>query len=158
LPVESLGYGGLGIGWGLGCWQWSPSELTSAGLNAAIIQQAYSTVAQRIGISAAKDDAHEYTIGNLEHYQHPLEIDRNGRLLYSKYLKNKKSLAKEGFVMGRAPLALITQDSGQRKAYAYRDLDFYSDNEHSAWRPWMTVDHLKKHKSFNYIGDQLVLS
>lgn len=59
--------------------------------------------------------------------------------------------------MGRTPLALITQDRPGRKKYAYRDMDFYSDNDKSAWRPWITVDVLKKNPGFSYVGGYLVV-
>jgi hypothetical protein len=155
-PVESLGYGGLGIGWGLGCWEFSAAEQAAAKLDVGSMSDAYDTVSRRIGISAQKDSARDYTIGNLRHYQPASVMDRNHDLLYRRYLAKEKSLNKKGFVMGRAPLALLTKDLGERKRYAYRDMDFYSDKDQSAWRPWITVNSLRKQANFEYVGHSLV--
>jgi hypothetical protein len=156
-PLESLAYGGLGAGWGLQCWQYSPYDLKQAGLSPAMIS-AYETVSKRIGISATADEAAMYTLGKLKTYQPSPRMDRNHTQLYNKYVQRLGYFKQKGFVMGRTPLALITQDFDGRKGYAYHDMDFYSDNDRSAWRPWVTVDKLKKHKNFHYIGGYLVVS
>lgn len=155
-PLESLGYGGLGIGWGLQCWKYSDSDLEATGLNANRMRGAYQVVSDRIGISATNDDAAPYTIGNLKSYDPSPIMDRNHQLLLSRYSSRKSSLNERGFYMGRTPLALITRDRDDRKKYAYRDMDFYSDLDLSAWRPWITVDRLKKLPNFTYIGGHLV--
>jgi len=157
-PVESLGYGGLGIGWGIGCWEFSKTEQAAAKLDTTQMSDAYTAVAKRIGISAQKDGAQEYTISDLEGYQPAAKMDRNHSLIYKKYLAKQKSFEKQGFTMGRAPLALLTKDLGDRKKYAYRDMDYYSDKDQSAWRPWMTVNSLRKKRNFTYVGSTLVLT
>jgi hypothetical protein len=155
-PVESLAYGGLGTGWGIGCWEWSSQELKTAGLAAPAMRAAYNTVARRIGVSATVDDAQKYTLGTLTEFQVSPHMDRNHMILYKNYLSKKHKLSKQGFVMGRTPLALLTKDKGERKAYSYKDMDFYSDAEQSAYRPWMTINQLKKKTNFHYINKQLV--
>lgn len=156
-PMESLGYGGLGIAWGLQCWEYSDADLAAAGLNPKAMQAAYETVAQRIGISGTMDDAGRYALGSLKTYQPSLKMDRNHQRIYDKYTKHKKELNAQGFYMGRTPLALLSKNKDGRKKYAYRDMDFYDDNGRSAWRPWMTVDDLRKRDNFHYIGGYLVL-
>ena len=59
--------------------------------------------------------------------------------------------------MGQPPMAILTQDQGERKQVAYKDMDFYSDQDMSAYRPWMTVDGLKKHSCFSYHENCLVV-
>jgi len=157
-PLESLGYGGLGIGWGLQCWEYSDADLTRAGLPIQDIRSAYETVAQRIGVSGTRDDAAKYTLNTLKNFQPSPKMDRNHQIIYKNYQKKKQTMRAEGIYIGRTPLALITKDSGLRKAYAYRDMDFYDDNDHSTWRPWMTIDTLRKKTKITYIGNQLVLS
>jgi len=155
-PMESLAYGGLGSGWGLGCCEFSSGELTRIGLNSSEIDKAYTTVAQRIGISGNKDDASPYTIGRLDTIQPPPLLDRNNSLLLKKYQKKRAAFNKNGFYLGRPALALLTQDLGDRKKYAYRDLDFYSDKDESAYRPWLTINNLRKTGAFSYRGNLLV--
>jgi hypothetical protein len=157
-PLESLGYGGLGIGWGLQCWEFSDRDLRQTGLDAARMKKAYDTVSKRIGISATKDAAAKYTLGSLKTYQPSARMDRNHSLLYKKYLAKEQYFKERGLYIGRTPLALITKDLDGRKGYRYRDMDFYSDNGESAWRPGVTIDRLRQKENFEYIGSHLVLS
>jgi hypothetical protein len=156
-PLESLAYGGLGVGWGLQCWPFSTYDLKQAGLK-PVMFDAYETIAKRIGVSATADKAAGYTLGKLKTYQPSADMDRNHTYIMRKYLADAKGFKRQGFIMGRTPLALITQDYNGRTGYQYRDMDFYSDNDRSAWRPWITIDALKQHKNFQYISGYLVLS
>jgi len=156
-PLESLGYGGLGIGWGLQCWEFSDEDIKVAGLDSANMPDAYETVSKRIGISATKDDAARYTMVHLKNYQRSPKMDRNHAQIYKIYQENREYYHSKGFYLGRTPLALLTKDLGKRKKYSYHDMDYYTDHEQSAWRPWMTVDQLKKKRNFTYIGGHLVV-
>lgn len=157
-PLESLGYGGLGIGWGLQCWQFSRKELDMCGLDTERMIQAYETVAGRIGISGTNDAAARYTLGELKNYYPSPKADRNMRRIYEKYQTKKEVFDEAGMVMGRTPLALITQPKNGREPYAYRDMDFYDDNGASAWRPWVTVNQLRTNPQFTYVKNFLALS
>lgn len=156
-PLESLGYGGLGIGWGLQCWEFSDEEIKVAGLDAARMPDAYETVSKRIGISATKDDAAAYTMVHLKTYQPSPKMDRNHARIYKKYQQNREYYHSKGFYLGRTPLALLTKDLGKRKKYSYHGMDYYTDHEQSAWRPWMTIDQLKKKRNCTYVGNHLVV-
>src|ERR1035437_3821237 len=108
--MESLAIGGLGSGWGLGCCVFSKEESEKAGLDNLKMNEAYSWVSERIGISGSKDDASPYTIGHLNNYQPAIETDKNSKLLYSNYLKKRRNLNDNGFYLGQPALALITKD------------------------------------------------
>ena len=155
-PLESLGYGGLGIGWGLQCWEYSDADLEKVGLDPATTRKAYNVVSQRIGISATKDDASNYTLHSLRDYQPSANVDKNHTLITRLYKKHRQRFQKRGFFVGRTPLALITEPLKGRKAYRYLDTDFYSDKDQSAWRPWITVNALRKKKNFTYIDGYIV--
>ncbi|HEY6163131.1 MAG TPA: hypothetical protein VI112_18025 [Bacteroidia bacterium] len=157
-PMESFAYGGLGSGWGLGCCMFSDAELEACGLNAAEMKNAYRVVAERIGVSGTKDDAAPYTCASLDGIMPSIEMDNNGSTLFKVYSDKRKKLNENGFFLGRPSLALLTEDRDARKKYAYRDLDFYSDKEQSAYRPWITVNELRKKNNFNYIPGKAVIS
>jgi hypothetical protein len=157
-PLESLAYGGLGVGWGVQCWEYSDKDLEHTGLDIAATRKAYEIVNQRIGISATKDAAATYTIGALKDYEPSARADRNHRRIQKLYKRQADNLQSQGFHVGRTPLALLTKDREGRKAYQYRDLDFYSDQDKSAWRPWITVDELRKKTNFTYLGGMLLVS
>ena len=149
-PMESLAYGGLGNGWGLGCFVFSDSELDRAGLDRSEMKAAYEIVSKRIGISGVRDDAAAYTLGDLKNYCPPLRIDRNCQILYEKYRRKSLALNRMGFFMGQPAMAILTEDLGKRQHTSYHDMDFYTDHGLSAYRPWMTVDQLCGMARFSY--------
>jgi len=156
-PLESLSLGGLGNGWGLGCCMFSPAELKEAGLDAARMNKAYQWVNDRIGVSGDNDDTGKYTSGSLSGLQPSMEMDSTGKNLYQNYQRKKSRLNQNGFYMGRPSLALLTQNKGSRKAYQYKDLDFYCDQNKSAYRPSFTVEDLKQKSNFTYQGGLVAL-
>lgn len=155
-PIESLGYGGLGIGWGLQSWEFNRKEIAAIGLDVERTIKAYEAVAKKIGISGTRDAAAAYTLGELKDYMPSPDMDRNMRRIYEKYTEHRSYFDRTGVRLGRTPLALLTRDGADgRKKYAYRDMDFYDDNGRSAWRPWVTVDRLRKKPNFTYIDSFL---
>ena len=156
-PMESLAYGGLGGGWGLGCCVFSDAELQQSGMDSQRMAEAYQTVSRRIGIASASDDALPFTSGPLKDVMPAIEIDRGSSRLLSTYKKQKKGFNSRGFYMGKPALALLTEDKGDRKKLDYQDMEFYSDAKKSAYRPWITVDELKKHNNFTYVSECLVM-
>jgi len=156
-PIESLAYGGLGGAWGLGCFVFSAAELECAGLDAGAMAPAYAVIAGRIGIAAARDDASPYALGDVTNVQPPLQVDAVGRRLLDVYQRRRAALRTRGFVLGRPPLSLLTQDLGRRHATAYQDMDFYTDTGESAYRPWTTVNELRAAPGFEYRPGRLVV-
>lgn len=156
-PLESLAYGGLGSGWGLGCCVYSKPELEKAGLDEKKMEDSYQIIEKRIGISGEKDDVYKYTLNHLENFQKAPELDTNARQLYEKYLLKKGIINRKGFFMGRPALALLTEDKEERKKTGYYDMDFYSDFGMSAYRPWITIEQLKKKNNFQYRNNHFVV-
>ena len=157
LNFESLGYGGMGIGWGLQSWEYSKADLAAAGLDYTKMSRAYNHLARKIGVSASNNDVTRPVTGSFNSYQPAPRMDRNNSYMYNKYLAHKKRFNKQGITLGQTPLALLTKNIGERKKYAYSGMDFYADHGKSAWRPWITVDQLKKKPNFNYLAGYLVV-
>jgi hypothetical protein len=155
VPVESLALGGLGSAWGLNCNVFSPAELRLASLPAAAMREAYQTVADRIGISGAADDAAEFTCGELEHVQPPVPLDPTMTAIAARYERKKARMHAAGFRLGRPALALLTQAKDGRKATELRDMDFYSDDGASAWRPALAIEELRRRPNVAYEGNVL---
>lgn len=156
-PMESLAYGGLGAGWGLGTYVYSDDELDQTGLDAAAMEVGYQVVCDRIGISAAVDDVTRHVVGRLRNTQAPLEMDNSARRLLAAYGRRRSTLNRRGFYLGHPALALLTSPVGDRAATRYDDMDFYSDRDRAAYRPWLTVESLRSIDGFTYLGRQLVL-
>jgi choline dehydrogenase-like flavoprotein len=155
-PLESLAYGGLGGGWGLGCFVFSPSELERAGLPARAVHDAYQVVADRIGISGANDDAARYCLDGLERIQPAPPLEENLAGLLGSYERRRDRFNREGFHLGRSALALLTEPRHGREPTAGHDMDFWSDSGRSAYRSWITMDALRSDGAVEYFGGRLV--
>ncbi len=155
-PMESLALGGLGSAWGLGCCVFSEAELRAAGLPVAGMKAAYDIVAARIGISGERDDAQPYTFSYLDGIQPSIPLDPTAAVVYENYARHRDRMHGDGFYMGRPALALLTESRDGRNATQLRDMDFYSDAERAAWRPWITIETLRKHERFQYAADRFV--
>ncbi len=156
-PMESLGLGGLGAGWGLGAYVYSDAELQKAGLDANEMNAAYQTIAQRIGISVGDDDARAYLVGMLKDTQAALKMDNSILQMQAKYQAKKSKFQKDNIVFGAPSMAFLSEDYQNRKATKYQDLDFYTDHGKSAWRAQYVVEELKKQSNFHYIDRHLAL-
>jgi hypothetical protein len=155
-PLESLAYGGLGGGWGLGCFVFSAHELERAGLPAGPVHEAYQVVADRIGISGARDDAAEYCLGDLERIQPAPPLEENLAGLLGAYERRRTRFNRAGFHLGRSALALLTEPKDGREATAGHDMDFWSDSGRSAYRSWITMDALRAEGAVEYLDGRLV--
>ena len=153
---KSLALGGLGSAWGLGCCVFSDSELVRAGLDRQRMRAAYQVVADRIGISGSDDDAAGYTAATLRGLMPSHALDENGEALSRAYRRKQARLRSGGFVAGRPSLALMTEDRDDRRRLSYDDLDFYTDRDRSAYRPWITIEALRGNPRFTYRPDRLV--
>lgn len=156
IPVESLSYGGLGVGWGLGCYTYSENELTKIGLNAHKMREAYKVIVKRIRVSGPANDFRKQVLENIDNIHPPLKTDNNINILKHLYNKKKNIFDKKRIYFGDSSLALLSEDYESRKRSNYNDMDFYTDKGNSAWRPHLTLEELKKNNKFKYINNKLV--
>ena len=157
MPMESMAKGGLGGGWGLGCYEFSKPELDAIGLKESEMLKAYEAVALHIGISGDKDDAAPYTLRNLQNIFPVSDLEQNLGGIFSSYKKHKNKLNSKGIYLGRTPLALLTENKDGRSAIQYKDMDLWSDRDRSGYRSWMTIDQLSNNPNFAYHKNCLVL-
>jgi hypothetical protein len=157
-PVESLAFGGLGNGWGLGCYAFSENELKRVGLPIKEMQAAYKFVAKKIGISGeGHDDASIYCHNGQIDLQNPIQLNAPAESLLKKYSKLSTKLNKSNMYVGRPSLALLTAPLDDRRPYAYKDLDFYENEGNSAYRPTLTIDKNIKEGKLKYINRLLAV-
>ncbi len=155
-PFESMAKGGLGGGWGAGCFVFSESELKQCGLNVEQMSKAYQQVSDWIGISGCMDDGAPYSIGNLRNLHQPLPLDSSMRSIFERYERKKKDLNRDGFWLGRSGMAILTHSHEGRKASQGYEMEFWGDNDKSTYRSWMTIDQLKGRSNFTYADGWMV--
>lgn len=158
-PMQSLALGGLAGGWGAACFTFSDEELKQVGILDKEFRKYYDIVAKRIGISGdVSSDLAEFCLDGLENIQSPLRIDSNAESILNNYNNKRHKLNSLGLYVGKANLAVLTSELGDRKVNPYFDMDFWSDSRKSIYRPRYTIDELTKNKKFTYIKSNLVVS
>ena len=156
-PMESLAYGGLGAGWGLGTYVYSEEECKKVGLPYDEMKKSYQYVADHIGISADNDDVRPFILDDIKRIQAPLKKDNSAEKILQKYKKKHRFFKDKRMYLGSSAMAILTENKADRKASSYNDMDFYSDKEKSAYRPQFTIDELRKKENFEYLGQNLAL-
>ncbi|HLO42681.1 MAG TPA: GMC oxidoreductase [Leadbetterella sp.] len=157
-PVESLALGGLGNGWGLGSCVFSANELKKVGLSTTLMNESYKTIANRIGISGEKDDdARSFCHNGLIDLQPSIKLNPAAESLYERYRKKQAYFNQKKLFVGRPAIALLTENKDDRKAYTYKDLDFYANEGSSAFRPAITIQNLLKKGKIEYQKGWLAL-
>jgi hypothetical protein len=157
-PVESLALGGLGNGWGLGSCIFSTNELKKVGLSTDLMKESYKIIANRIGISGEKnDDASTFCHNNFIDLQPSIRLNPAAESLYLQYRKKETYFKQKKLYIGRPALALLTENKDDRQAYSYKDLDFYTNEGNSAYRPAITIQNLLKKAKIEYQKGWLTL-
>ncbi len=156
-PMQSLALGGLGAAWGAASFTYSRHELERAGIYEPGFIRYYEEVSQTIGISAEpEDDSSQDCFSGMAHHLPALELDSVATSMRSHYLARRESFLRDGFSLGRTPLAVLSRDFAGRRANPYFDMDFWSESRQSVFRPRYLIEHLMKRPNFLIERGQLV--
>jgi choline dehydrogenase-like flavoprotein len=154
-PLESLARGGLASAWGAGCPAFSPADLEGIPLRHGDLAPHYEAVAGLIGVSGSHDDLAPF-FGELAALEPPLELDSNAESILALYGRRRERLHRGGLYLGRPRLAVLSRAFRGRDGQRYRDMDFWSDEGRSVWRPCWTLEELERSPAFDYVPGQLV--
>ena len=155
-PIESLAVGGLGGAWGAVSFPYLDSELKRSGLFPAALRPHYDIVARRIGISGPQMDDLQPFHGGVAGLQPPLGLDHNAAIILARYQQRRDLARQEGVYLGRPLRAVLTQPLNGRRPHAYHDMDFWSNNGGSVYRPALTLYELRASDQFRYERPYLV--
>ena len=153
----SLAAGGLAESWGAGAIPFLEEDFLDMPVTLSDLNQHYRSVADRIGISGGSDDL-SFLFREHDFMMPPLHIDSNAEKVFNKYKGQKKRFNDNGFFMGRAPLAVCSQQHKERDAHQYHDMDYWTDTDSSVYRPRYTIEELKRFSNFTYINERFVHS
>ncbi|HEY1237502.1 MAG TPA: GMC oxidoreductase, partial [Solirubrobacterales bacterium] len=156
-PLQSLAQGGLAAAWGAGCPPFIDRDLEGFAISQADLAPHYEAVAARIGVSGRTDDLTPH-LGELGALQPAAEIDTNATRILELYRRRSPRLNASGFYLGLPRLAMLSKPINGRAATSYRDMDFWTDQERSVYRPRWTVEELGSHPNFTYDDRLLVES
>ncbi len=116
ITIGSLATGGLSNAWGGGVACFSSDELKAFPFSASELEISYKNVAERIGISGCDSDDLSDFFGLGQWMQSPIEMDKMHGYLLKHYNNSKHKFEDLGFKMGRAPVAVLSKNKGQRLA------------------------------------------
>lgn len=160
-PVLSLATGGLGAGWGAGCETFTRAESELAGLDHDRIRNRYAEVAADIGISGSRTDDIAANMADIDNLQPPLQLDDNAAAIIATYGRRRNACQALGLRLGRPPMAILSETlataAGERAANPLHDMDMYTDAARSVYRPWITVDALRRGPRYRYEPGLLAL-
>lgn len=114
--VGSLAPGGLSNAWGCGVACFTDFELAPFPVAPAEMRVSYGAVARRIGVSGAREDDLSDFFGLDEWSQPPMPIDELQGGLLARYSRCRDRLLQNGFRLGRARVAALTEPLGARSA------------------------------------------
>jgi choline dehydrogenase-like flavoprotein len=154
-PIESLARGGLAAAWGAGCPPFGEADLRGLPTSLADLAPHYEAVAERIGISGARDELLPF-LGDLRTMQPAVDIDENAETILRRYVKRRERLNRDGLFVGRPRLAMLSRAHRDREPQRYQDMDFWSDHGRSVYRPQWTLEELRAHENFDYCSGRFV--
>ncbi len=115
-PLLSFARGGLAEAWTGGSYAFTAEELEGFPFPSGEMGEAYEAVAAEIGISGALDDLMDVFPHPVDPLP-PVEADAHTARLLARYEAARETFRrKESCVLGRARLALLTRDRGERSA------------------------------------------
>jgi len=117
ISVGSLAAGGLSNSWGCGVARFGDRHLAAFPCSSSDMDHSYAMVARRIGVSGSEqpDDLSDY-FGLDQWSNGEIELDAIHQSIYKSYRKRKHSIQAAGVRVGRARVAVLSADKGERKA------------------------------------------
>lgn len=154
-PVTSFARGGLAEAWTGGVYPLNDAELGAFPFDAAALAPHYDTVAERIGISAARDDLERFSAWS-DRYQPPVEADPHTTHLLRRYQQERDRLRGRGFHLGRSRVATLSRDHAGRRACDRLGRCLWGCPRESLYAPSYTLRILREHPGFQYVPGLLV--
>lgn len=155
-PLFSFGRGGLAEAWTGGSYPFNDAEMADFPIRYADMEPFYGEVAGRIGVIGGDDDLLSFfpVHANL---LPPLEFDQHSSLLMDVY-QRKRRLFNERFrcYMGRSRVAVLSRDSGPRKACDQSGRCMWGCPSGSLYTPEITFQECLRFPHFRYQPGLLV--
>lgn len=152
-PLLSFAQGGLAQAWTGGSYPFSDGELEAWPIGWADLEPGYSEVARRIGISGRTDDDLAPYMPAHDGIQPPIALDAHSAQLLGKYERRRAKAGRvSDVVLGRARLASLSRDLGDRKACSLSGRCLWGCPSQSIYTPSVTLAALKRQPGFTYVS------
>ncbi len=149
-PLVSFAAGGLAEAWTGGSYPFHDEELRLFPFGYKELGPYYGKVARRIGITGVEDDMARFFPLH-DGLMEPLDLDDHSAVLLSAYAARRDSLNRDlGCYLGRARLAALSRDFGERKRCDYTGRCLWGCPRGSIYTPSMTLADCRRHPDFDY--------
>jgi choline dehydrogenase-like flavoprotein len=148
-PLVSFAQGGLAEAWTAGAFPLAAGEMTDFPIDHADLLPYYDRIAERIGISGADDDLSP-------HFPVPaamlpaLDLDEHSRRLLDRYARRREAIRRDGCVVGRSRVAVLSRDRNGRRACDYLGRCLVGCPIESLYTPAVTLRECLAHERFTY--------
>lgn len=158
--MQALAQGGLGVAWGASSMPYTDDDLHGWPIDRAALQPHYDAVVQEVGICGPQQDDLSPWLGPLAGLQPPPKPDSNAAFLLQRYATLRGKLLDQGFALGQARLAMLTEAFPQegRASVSYNDTEFWADPARAVYRPQFTLEKLIAFPNVRYISGLAVES
>jgi len=150
VPIGSLAVGGLSNAWGCGVARFSPAEMSAFPFDESELGPSYARVCRRIGISGAGSDDLTAYFGVDAWADPPVALDDAHRELVHRYARKRVALTAAGFALGRARVAVLSQDREERKACSRSGFCLWGCAEGSLYSAQQDLRRLRGYSNFTH--------
>ncbi len=151
-PLFSYAKGGLAEAWTGGSYPFNDGELADFPFTYTDIEPHYVDVARNIGLSGRLDDLSPILPFH-DGIEEPVDLDAHGSHLLARYQAKKSKFVQDAFTMGRARLAVLTQDRGERSGCKKLDRCLWGCPIGALYTPSWTLKELLANPDFSYECD-----
>lgn len=155
-PLLSFAQGGLAEAWTGGVYPLNDYELKDFPFRYEDIEPCYNEVANRIGITGAKDDLSRFFPFH-KSLMEPLRLDQHSQRLLAEYERHKNHLnTKLKCYLGQSRIATLSTDKEERKGCTYLGRCLWGCPSESLYTPSITLKQCQDYPNFKYISDMHV--
>jgi choline dehydrogenase-like flavoprotein len=155
-PLLSFAQGGLAEAWTGAVYPFNDTELNAFPFSYADLDPHYVTVAERIGVSGAKDDLSRFVPYHSK-IMPPLDLDAHSKVLMERYTRHRRYINERcGAVIGRSRVATLSSDMGSRKKCDYTGRCLWGCPQGALYTPSLSLEECRRYPNFAYQPGVLV--
>ncbi len=154
--MGSLAAGGLSHTWGAGLTVYDEDDLAAFPFTLADLAPSYRRVARRMGVSGFGDDDLATPGCGEVPSQPPIELGENAARLLARYERHRARLHRLGVRLGRARIAVLTEDRGGRQACDLRDTCLWGCRRGAIWNATYDLEALRARAGLDYRPGRVV--
>jgi len=155
----SYAAGGMSNAWGAQLLRYTNADLLALGdwpIKADSLNPFYKELENYIGISGAADDMHRF-LGDTDTLLPPSPLVPAAQYLLDRYEKYKHKKVDSALMLGRARLAVLTENFSDYKKYTFGETEFFTTDNTGIYTARRTLNELRSRRKIVYFGHHEVI-